>query len=152
MDRDAYATRGKKAPFKKGNPGRPKGSKNKLPRSVMQTMREICEKIISSENTTLRSALMRGVRSHPRFAFNYIRLLAEYNEGKPKETLDLNATFNEQVMEQAANGMRKKMDLLLKTVLKQQRKADDESLSDSGSESDSAAGAEAERDHTADGN
>lgn len=144
----------------KGNPGRPKGAKSKIPRSITDTIKQIVGDIIKNETLTLRRAFVNGVRSGPHTAHQYLKLIAEYNEGRPKESLSIDAQFSETQMESSARGMRKKMDLLLATVLKQKRERDnptpsetsDEPIPDSGSESDPAAGAEAERDHTADGN
>ena len=143
-------------PFKKGNPGRPKGAKSKIPRSITDTIKQIVGDVIKTESLTLRRAFLNGVRSGPHTSHHYLKLIAEYNEGKPKESLSLDMQFNETKMDQAARGMRKKMDLLVATVLKQKRERDAETthepIPDSGSQPDSAATAEAVGDHTADGN
>jgi hypothetical protein len=146
---------GKRTPFLKGNPGRPKGAKSKIPRTITDTIKQIVGDIIKEESLTLRRAFVNGVRSGPHTAHQYLKLIAEYNEGKPKEQLTIDAQFNETQMESAARGMRKKMDLLLSTVLKQKREresgATDEQIPDRGSEPDPTAGAEGVGDHPADG-
>src|SRR5690606_20635302 len=69
--------------FKVGNPGRPPGTKNRVPTSVRASIRTVLEEVAQNEGETIRSAIMRGLTGGARNADRYIRLIAEYVDGKP---------------------------------------------------------------------
>lgn len=70
--------------FAKGNPGKHPGRKDRVPRSF----KKMCEWLLSNATTRkeIRRAMRRGITSNPRHADRYIRLAAEYVDGKPVET------------------------------------------------------------------
>lgn len=106
--------------FKKGNPGKPKGSKDKLPggRSIKASIKAIIERVVENEGETIESALIDGLSGGARFAHNYLRLCAEYTDGKPAETLNLNSQYNEDELAQAKDRLDRKVAQLAATILK----------------------------------
>ena len=86
-------------PFAKGNPGRPKGSKDKVPRGLKASVRAVCEKIASSNVSDIERAILNGIRNGgARNSIMYLRMVAEYVDGKPRETIDVNADVKLQEM------------------------------------------------------
>lgn len=67
--------------FKKGNPGRPKGSLNKTTRAVKEFLAELCNKVSVQEAVEAR--IQKGD------AVAFFRAL-EHVVGKPAETVDAN--------------------------------------------------------------
>lgn len=70
-------------PFAKGNPGRPKGSKNKIPGSVKASVKGIFEKLAVEDREAWERALKRTMRKGGAVAFPYFNLAAAYIDGKP---------------------------------------------------------------------
>lgn len=119
VDGKAMLAPGKgRRPFAKGNPGKPPGTKDNLgpgSRSVKASIKAVIEEVTLNEGTTIRKALMDGIRGGARNADRYLKLMAEYTDGKPKDTLDLNVRDDE--LATAKQRLDRKMDTLLKAVL-----------------------------------
>lgn len=105
--------------FVKGNGGRPKGAKDKVPngRVVKASIKAIAEEVAASESLTVRKAIMEGLKGGPRFAHNYLRFVAEYVDGRPAETLNLGHNFNEDELAQAKDRLDRKMADLAAAIL-----------------------------------
>jgi hypothetical protein len=111
--------------FQKGNPGRQKGTKNAIPTSVKASLRAVMEEVAASETKTVRGALMTGLRGGPRDAHHYVKLMAEYVDGKPMDTLAIQR-FDENELTQAHARLDRKIELLVKAIqLRQKKEADD---------------------------
>lgn len=75
-------------PFQKGHKlakGRPKGSPNILPASVKDAIRDV----VQQHREDIEQAMLRGFKSGPPKSYGYLKLAAEYMDGKPGETVDL---------------------------------------------------------------
>ena len=70
-------------------PGRPKGSKDKVPRTFKASIKAAFEKIASDDPQLVEDAILKGLRGRPREAFHYVQLAAYYLDGKPKEQLEV---------------------------------------------------------------
>lgn len=109
----------------KGNPGKPKGAKDHIPRGVKASLKQLLEEIAENEQATLRNAVMRGLqRGGPKHADRYLRLVAEYVDGKPADTLNLNAGFKQETLEQSADILAKKMERMVTAVLAKRAKTE----------------------------
>lgn len=76
--------------FKKGHHrGRPKGAKDKVPRSFKASVRRVYEELGSSDPTLLMDAVRRGLKAAPPKSYQYLQLGAYYLDGKPVETVKL---------------------------------------------------------------
>lgn len=78
--------------FKSGNAGRPRGAKNKTPRSVKRSLAEVLEHIERDHDGDIQAALLAGIRAKPPKSFPYLQLAYHYRVGKPKDTMDVNVT------------------------------------------------------------
>ena len=72
-----------------GSPGRPKGSKDRFPRSVKASIRKVMEKIARQEPKLIEQVIRDGFAGKPRDAFPYVQLFAHYLDGKPPETINV---------------------------------------------------------------
>jgi hypothetical protein len=73
-----------------GNPaGRPRGSKDSVPRAVRTCIREVCQDIATDDPALVRQAFEQGLRSRPPKSFQYLQLYAHYTSGKPKEQIEI---------------------------------------------------------------
>jgi hypothetical protein len=63
-------------------PGRPKGSKSKVP-SVMR----LCADLILKEPTLIVDAFRRGLTAKPPVSFPYLKLMTDHWDGQPAPTL-----------------------------------------------------------------
>lgn len=109
--------------FKKGNPGRVKGATDKVLRSWKGSIRDLCQEVAENEHTTLRSAVMRGLTADAKHAHHYLRLVADYVDGRPTDNINLNATWNSDRLEEAAHNLGVKMDRLVTAVLAKKEQA-----------------------------
>lgn len=79
--------------FQKGqnnNPkGRPRGSKNKITRTIRQSIKAVCETIDAENPALIRDAFEKGLKSGPPKSFAYLQLYAHYTSGKPPDKLVL---------------------------------------------------------------
>lgn len=74
-----------------GSPGRPKGSRDKVTRTFKASIKHVFEEVATEDPELIRTAVLRGLRGRPREAFPYVQLAAFYLDGKPAETIKLNA-------------------------------------------------------------
>lgn len=68
-------------------PGRPKGSKDVVPRTFKASVKAVLEKIQSEDPGLIEKAIRKGLAGNPREAFVYVQLAAHYFDGKPIETI-----------------------------------------------------------------
>jgi hypothetical protein len=105
--------------FKKGNPGKKKGQRNRVPgeRAIKASVRTLIEEVVRDNPKTIRNALLRGLRSGPRHADRYLKLSAEYMDGKPVDTVNLNSQYKQDELESAKKTLGQKLDRIFKTIL-----------------------------------
>lgn len=104
--------------FKKGHhQGRPKGSTNVVPAGVKASVRAILEEVVRHRKKTVRDAIVEGIQSGPRHADRYLRLAAEYVDGKPTDNVNLNARFNQDELGSAREMLGKKLTGMLAIIL-----------------------------------
>jgi len=75
--------------FKKGEGGRKKGAKDKLPRSFKRSIKVLYEQLADQRPELFAKALVRGLESRPPFSFSYLQMGAHYLDGKPADTVRL---------------------------------------------------------------
>ena len=112
-------------PFKKGNPGKPKGAGNEIPSSVKASIKTVLEDVAATEGLTIRRAIMDGLRGGPRNADRYVRMIAEYVDGKPGETIDLNARIKDETIAQSRNRINAKVATMVRNILKKRERQED---------------------------
>jgi hypothetical protein len=107
--------------------GRQKGTKDKIPhgRTVKASVKAMIEEVVQSEHKTLRDAFVGGIKGGPRTAHFYLRMAAEYTDGKPADTVNLTAKFAEDELANAKLRLDKKVAALVTTIL-DKRKAEEE--------------------------
>lgn len=110
--------------FAKGNPGKPKGATDIVPRGVKASFKQLAQEILETRSLTLRNAIMRGIRGSSRDADRYLRLIAEYNEGKPESSVKLGMEFKTETMEEAAHQFRRSMSHMVKQLLSRREEKD----------------------------
>lgn len=117
-----YRTR-KSAAAKKGKgkpPGWPKqkGTTDKVPhsRAVKASIRAVIEDVMLNEATTVRQAVLRGFKAEPRDSHHFVKLAAEYTDGRPADTLNINQ-FNEDELATSKDRLTQKLDEFLTRVL-----------------------------------
>lgn len=71
-------------------PGRPKGSRNKMPRSLKASIVKVLEMVVDTNPELIKKAVLRGLAGKPRESFPFLQMAAHYLDGKPKESIDLN--------------------------------------------------------------
>ena len=82
-------------------PGRRKGSKNKIPGSVKALILGICEEIVTENPELIRRALIAGFTAKPPRSLPYLKLVAHYLDGKPREHVPLAAPLDARYSEAA---------------------------------------------------
>lgn len=74
--------------FKKGQGGRKKGSKDKVPRSFKASIKAMYERLALEEPQLFEGAIKRDLKSRRgSVAFQHTQLAAYYLDGKPAETI-----------------------------------------------------------------
>lgn len=66
-------------------PGRPKGSRDKVPRTFKASVRAIFAEVAEEQPALLRDAILRGIQADPPKSYPYLQLAAHYLDGKPAE-------------------------------------------------------------------
>ena len=101
-------------PFKKGNPGRPKGAKDKgpIPKNIRASVKAICQQVATKNHDTIEQALLNGIKASPAHADRYIKLVAEYVDGRPVDTMHLNATLVQEEISSAKDRLTKSIGAL----------------------------------------
>lgn len=110
------------ARFKPGHhQGRPKGAKSKVPQGVRASVKAILEDVVLRKKKTVRTAIVDGIRSGPRHADRYLRLAAEYVDGKPTDNVNLNARFNQDELGSARELLGRKLDNILGVLIRKEK-------------------------------
>lgn len=112
----------KRKPRRGPMPRKPKGAKDKGgpgSRSIKASVKAIIEEVVgdATGRTTIAKALLDGLKGGPRNADRYLRLCAEYIDGKPVDTMNLNAQVTMDEVTTAKGRLEGKMNTLLKAVL-----------------------------------
>jgi len=99
-------------------PPKQHGSKDRIPhgRTVRASVKAIIEEVVKDKRKTVRASLMRGLRSSPRDAHHYLKLAAEYTDGKPDANLTVK--FDEDELATARDTLSKKLDAILLRLTK----------------------------------
>lgn len=108
-----------KGKFKKGNPGKPKGTKGIAPRSgvTKASVKDIIEDVVRNNRASVRDAILRGIRSGPRHSDRYLKIAAEYLDGKPVDTININSQYKQDELESAKRSLGQQLNRLFKTIL-----------------------------------
>jgi len=69
--------------------GRPKGTKDLIPRGHRAGIRAVLRELIAEQPETFRRALLRGLKSPPPHSARYLDLAALYLDGRPLQTVEL---------------------------------------------------------------
>lgn len=130
VDADKYLSPKQKGsnlrPFKKGNPGKPPGAKNEIAGRVKASIKTVLQEVAETEGLTIRRAIMDGLKGGPRNADRYIRMIAEYVDGKPKEEIDLNAKIKDETLAQSKNRINAKVATMVRNILKKNEREKEE--------------------------
>lgn len=99
--------RGKKTggrDFKKGQGGRKKGAKDRVPRlrSLKGNLKAVLEDIAKTEEPLVRASIVRGIRAAAPKSFQYLQFLAHYVIGKPAETIKFRPDLSKYTEEELA--------------------------------------------------
>lgn len=97
-------------------PGRKKGSKDKVPKHFVRTMKAMCEEVIQENVKDIKQAYVDGINSGPQFAHHYLKDLGNRAEGMPQQGMNLHATFKEDELSAAGRELERKMAALFKHV------------------------------------
>jgi len=110
---------GKDGKFKKGHPGKAKGQKDRVKgmRTAKASVATLIEEVVRSNPMTIRDALKRGLRAGPRHADRYLKLAAEYLDGKPVDTINVNSQYKQDELESAKRTLGKKLDKLFAIIV-----------------------------------
>lgn len=97
-------------------PPKQKGAKDKVPgqRKIRASVKSIIVEVVEKQKSTVRGAIVRGLKSGPRDAHHYLKLAAEYTDGKPDQKLSVQ--FDEDELATAKESLHKKLDTLLKRI------------------------------------
>lgn len=101
--------------------GRPRGSTTALSRkpSVQASVKAVIEEVVSEKKLSIKHAIIDGIESGPRNAHNYLRMCAEYLDGKPATELNVRTNFKEDEVADAQRSLSRKMDKLFQKVHEQ---------------------------------
>jgi hypothetical protein len=99
--------------------GRPRGrstSLHKLP-SVQASVKAVIEEVVTEKKLSIKHAIIDGIESGPRNAHNYIRMCAEYLDGKPATELNVRTNFKEDEVADAQRSLSRKMNRLFERIM-----------------------------------
>ena len=71
------------------SPGRPKGRRDKVPRSLKMAFRDVYEQLASENPKVILRAIKRGLEAPPPASAAYLRIWSEYQLGRPVERVEL---------------------------------------------------------------
>ena len=100
--------RGKKTggrTFQRGNPGRPKGTRNKIPRSFKSSIALLFQELGQEDRARWKAAIRRVMRLGGRTAFPYYQMAAHYLDGKPVERVQVEGTQPIQIIMPGAEAL-----------------------------------------------
>ena len=75
--------------LRRGGPGRPPGSKDKIPRSLRGSLAAVFRELLDTEPELYVGAIRRGLKSKPPYSAKYLDLALAYIDGRPAERLKL---------------------------------------------------------------
>lgn len=90
---------------------------HRLP-SVQASVKAVIEEVVTERKQSLKDAIIDGIESGPRNAHNYLRMCAEYTDGKPVQDLNVRTHFKEDEIANAQRSLTRKMDKLFERVSK----------------------------------
>lgn len=108
--------------FTKGDKraGRPKGSKDKIPRTWKHSLKVVFEEVCAEHPDVLHAAMLAGFRAGAPKSFPYLQLAAHYIDGRPITVLELTGKGGGPIkiedVREAKASLRKKLDALMKRV------------------------------------
>lgn len=99
--------------------GRPRGSTTSLSRrpSVQASVKAVIEEVVTEKRMSIKDAIVDGIESGPRDAERYLRLCAEYTDGKPNVNMHLTTSFKEDEINAANRSLARKMDRLFERAV-----------------------------------
>lgn len=74
--------------FPKGSPGKPKGAKDRFPRSAKRIVEHLLE-TYGTDPTLLDAAMRRGLQARPGVTAPYCKMVIEHNLGAPDQKVSL---------------------------------------------------------------
>jgi hypothetical protein len=83
-------------------------------RTIKSSIRAIIQEVVNDEPLTVRDALRRGLAADPKVAHHYLKLAAEYIDGKPDQ--NLRHSFDVDELAQAKDTLGQKLDAVLATL------------------------------------
>jgi len=97
-------------------PPKQKGSKDRIPgqRKIKASIKAIIEDVVATQSLTVRKALIDGIKGGPRNAHHYLKMAAEYTDGKPGD--NLRVQFDVDELAEAKKTLHEKLDILLKRL------------------------------------
>jgi hypothetical protein len=69
------------------SPGRPKGAKDRVPRSFKGSIKAIFEEIASQDPELIYKAVEKGLKAPAPKSFQYLQLVTAYIDGKPTDAV-----------------------------------------------------------------
>lgn len=96
---------------------KPVGAKDHVQgqRRIRSSVKAIIADVVANHRLTVRGAIMRGLKASPQFSHHFVKLAAEYTDGKPGDKLDV--TFHEDELATAKASLHQKLDTILTTLL-----------------------------------
>jgi len=74
--------------FPKGSPGKPKGAKDRFPRSAKRIVEHLLE-TYGMDPTLLDAAMRRGLQARPGVTAPYCKMVIEHLKGAPDQVVSL---------------------------------------------------------------
>ncbi len=74
--------------FKKGEGGRPKGSRNKFPKASKEAVAALLRKF-GSNTALIEAVILAGLKARPPASFPYLRLIVEQQVGLPDQEVNV---------------------------------------------------------------
>lgn len=102
---------------------RPRGTRKGVPTaqhkkpSVQASVKAVIEEVVSGHKASIHDAILEGIESGPRNAHNYLRMCAEYLDGKPATELHVRTNFKEDEIADAQRSLTRKMNKLFERVM-----------------------------------
>ena len=72
-----------------GRVSKPKGSKDRVPRSVKASIVAVIQDVVNTEPALIRQAVIDGFRARPPKSFAYLQLAAAYLDGETQKRVEI---------------------------------------------------------------